>query len=176
MSASASCLASETGPWRGLGANRIAQVHGLAAEARAVEAARRPAAESKLLGAQVVIEAGSPAAIPLRDWVADLVVVADATDENLPAVPAAEVARWLSPYRGTAVVGNPAGGKGGLSKAALSQWVKATDGTAVIAEDEGGLWAVVKMPPLAGGDDWGHFYHGPDGNPVSSDMVFRRHV
>ncbi len=151
----------------------IAQVHGLAAEARAVETARRPAAESKLLGSQVVIEAGSPAAIPLRDWVADLVVVADATDENLPAVPAAEVARVLSPYRGTAVVGNPAGGKGGLSKAALSQWVKATGGTAAIAEDEGGLWAVVKMPPLAGGDDWGHFYHGPDGNPVSSDTVFR---
>ena len=27
------------------------------------------------------------------------------------------------------------------------------------------------MPPLPGGDDWSHYDHGPDGNPVSKDTV-----
>ena len=70
----------------GVGRSGVAQVHGLAADAKAVALARWPSEQSKLLGSQVVIEAGSPAAIPLADWVADLVVVADATDENLPAL------------------------------------------------------------------------------------------
>jgi hypothetical protein len=78
----------------------------------------------------------------------------------------------LSPYRGVALVGNPAGEKAGLTKAALESWAKATGGAATIGQDASGLWAVVKMPPLAGGDDWGHYYHGPDGNPVSQDAAF----
>lgn len=150
----------------------IGQVHALAPDAQAAEAARKPAAGAGLLGSRVVIETGSPAALPLGDWVADLYLVADATDANLPALSAAEAARVLSPYRGTAVVGNPAGGKAGLSEKALRQWARGTGGNATIREDSGGLWAVVKMPPLVGGDDWGHHVHAADGNLVSSDTAF----
>ena len=98
----------------------------------------------------MIIETGSPAALPLGDWVADLCVVADATDANLKELSAAEAARVLAPYRGTAVVGNPAGARGGLTAQALSDWAKGTGGTATIREDATGLWAVIKMPPLAG--------------------------
>jgi len=150
----------------------VAQVHALAPDAKAVEAARKPAADCGVLGSQVIVETGKPDALPLGDWVADLVVVADATDANLKEVSAAEIGRVLSPYRGVAVIGNPGGAKSGLSQAALTAWGKGTGGTVAIKEDASGLWAVIKMPPLKGGDDWGHYYHGPDGNPVSKDTAF----
>ena len=151
----------------------IAQVHALATDNTAAEGARKPAIAAGVMGSQVIIETGTPDAFPLADWVADLYVAVDATDANLTSLSAAEAGRVLSPYRGVAVVGNPAGAKGGLSKAALASWAEGTGGTATITEDASGLWAVVKMLPLAGGDDWSHYYHGPDGNPVSKDKAFR---
>jgi outer membrane protein assembly factor BamB len=150
----------------------VPQVHALAPDANAAEAARKPAVAGGVMGSQVVIETGGPDALPLGDWVADLYLVTDATDANLKTLSAAEAGRVLSPFRGTAVVGNPAGTKAGLSKVALSAWAKDAGGTATISEDAGGLWAVVKMRPLAGADDWSHYYHGPDGNPVSKDTAF----
>ena len=150
----------------------IAQVHGLAPDAKAVEAARKPSSDCGVLGSQVIIETGLPRAIPLGDWVADLLVVADATDGNLKDLPAAEIRRVLAPYRGTAVVGQPAAGKGALSSAGLSAWAKELDAGAKITEDAIGLWAVIHMPALAGGDDWGHHMHGADGDLVSDDKVF----
>ena len=150
----------------------IAQVHALAPDAKAAEAARKPAAADGALGSQVVIETGKPNLLPLGDWVADLLVVADATDRNLADISTAEVFRVLSPYRGVAIVGNPA--KGAVSKKALDKWAKGLGGNATITKDDSGLWAVVKMPALKGGDDWGHFYHKADGNPVSDDTVISR--
>ena len=150
----------------------VAQVHGLAPDAKTAEAARKPSADSGVLGSQVIIETGRSAALPLGEWVADLYLVTDATDANLKTLPAPEMARVLSPYRGTAVVGNSGGSKRGLSKEALSEWAKGAGGIATIREDVTGLWAVVKMPPLAGGDDWNHHLHGADGNLVSLDTAF----
>ena len=152
----------------------IAQVHGLTPDAAAAEAARRPAAACGALGSQVVIETGNPSASLLGDWVADLLVIADATDANLKDVPPAEVRRVVSPYRGVAVVGNPRGGNGGLASTSLMSWAKETGGTVKINEDAGGLWAIIKAPPLKGGDDWTHVNHGSDGNPVSDDTAIRR--
>ena len=166
-------------PWAGdgtlaaaLARAGVAQVHALAPDARAVEAASKPAIARGVMGSQVIIETGNPNALPLGDWVADLYLVADATDANLKTLSAAEAGRVLSPYRGAALVGNPAGPTGELTKAALEGWAKGTGGTTTITEGADGLWAMVRMPPLAGGDDWGHFYHGPDGNPVSKDKAF----
>jgi hypothetical protein len=106
----------------------IAQVHGLAPDAKAAAAARKPSAACGVLGSQVIIETGSPGALLLGDWVADLLVVTDATDENLKTLSAAEAGRVLSPYRGVAVVGNPAGTKSGLCRESLTAWAKQTGG------------------------------------------------
>ena len=152
----------------------VAQVHGLAPDAAAAEVARKPAAARGALGSQVVIETGNPSASLLGDWVADLLVVADATDANLKDVPPAEVRRVVSPYRGVAVVGNPRAGNSGLSQTSLMSWAKETGGTVEIAEDVSGLWAILRMPAVKGGDDWTHFYHDSDGNPVSNDAAVRR--
>lgn len=150
----------------------VAQVHGLAADAPAAEAARKPAIADGVMGSQVIIETGNGNALPLGDWVADLYLITDATDASLKTLSAVEAGRILSPYRGVALVGNSAGSKAGLTKVALEAWGKGCGGTAVITEDASGLWAVVKMPPLKSGDDWSHFYHGPDGNPLSQDTAF----
>lgn len=149
----------------------IAQVHALASDNTIAASARVPAAVAGVMGSQVIIETGTPSALPLGAWVADLYVVADATDDNLKSLAASEAGRVLSPYRGVAVVGNPTGGKGGLTQAALTAWATDTGGVATITEDAGGLWAVIKMPPLKGGDDWSHYFHGADGNPVSNDTT-----
>jgi len=148
----------------------VAQVHALAGDASAAEAARKPAVAAGVMGSQVIVETGKADALPLGDWVADLYLVPDATDASLKTLSAKEASRVLSPYRGVALVGNPV--KGAVSKAALEAWGKDTGGTVAVTEDVSGLWAVVKMPPLKGGDDWGHYYHGPDGNPVSKDTAF----
>ncbi|NQT52266.1 hypothetical protein HQ576_09465, partial [bacterium] len=150
----------------------IAQVHALADDAKRAEAARRPAAECGVVGCQVVIETGTPSAIPLGDWVADLLVVADATDANLNDIPPAEVRRVVAPYRGVAVIGNPGRGKSGLGKKALTRWAAQTGANVQIEEDATGLWAVIRMPPLDGGDDWSHHAHAANGNLVSEDKAF----
>ena len=150
----------------------VAQVHALAPDVKAAEAARKPARSSGVMGSQVIIETGRADGLPLGDWVADLYLVADATDAALNSLSASEAGRVLSPYRGVALVGNSAGTKAGLTKAALVEWANGTGGTATITEDASGLWAVVKMPPLKGGDDWSHYWHGPDGNPISMDTAF----
>ncbi|MGA2619600.1 MAG: hypothetical protein ABSF26_18475 [Thermoguttaceae bacterium] len=136
----------------GLAKAGVAQVHGLARDGAELASARRAAAAAGVLGSQVVLELGTPGALPLGDWVADLLLMADATDENLKEVPAAEARRVVSPYRGVAVVGHAHGAKGGLTAAALEAWAKGIGGNAEIKEDGTGLWAVVKMPALAGGD------------------------
>ena len=151
----------------------VAQVHALAPDTPACDRARQPAALAGVVGSQVFIETGSPAALPLGDWVADLYLVADASDATLKTLSAAEARRVLSPYRGVALLGNPAGVKSGLSKAALTAWAAGTGGVLTLSDDANGLWALVTMPPLKGGDDWGHFYHAPDANPVSQDTAFR---
>ena len=150
----------------------IAQVHGLAGDAKSAEAARKAAAECGVLGCQVVVETGTPSAIPLGDWVADLLVVADATDANLNEIPPAEVRRVVAPYRGVVVIGNPGPRKNGLGKKALTAWAGETGAEVQVEEDGTGLWAVIRMPPLEGGDDWGHHAHAADGNLLSEDKVF----
>ncbi len=39
--------------------------------------------------------------------------------------------------------------------------------------DEYGTWAIITKPPLEGVDDWTHWEHSPDNNPVSEDNVIK---
>jgi len=147
-------------------------VYAMEPDEKAVVEARKPAETDKTLGWQVIVEEGKPAAIPLADRVADLVLVTDATDANLSELPAAEMGRIVAAYRGEVVVGQPKNGTGGLTQAALAVWAKGVGGDVKITADESGLWAVVRMPDLNGGDDWTHYEHDADGNPVSNDKAF----
>ncbi len=143
-------------------------LYGVAPSVEAVAAARQSAAQQGVLGWQVVIETGEPGRLALADGEADLLVVANATAAELAALPAAEVRRVVAPYRGKVVINTPIMG---LSTAALRAWASAVGGTMTTTEDASGRWLVMRMPALKGGDDWGHYYHAADGNPLSQDTA-----
>jgi hypothetical protein len=165
------------------------------------DAARKLAADAGRLGRTLYVQKASLAQLPLADNYADLVVLTDLTDADLkPAAGGApanaqtdssktdanktdsppsllgEIQRILVPLNGRAVVGRAKSATGGgqLTRAALEAWAK-TGGTATdvkIVDDAQGLWAVFGRPAIAGVDDWTHWFHGPDNNPLSSDKAF----
>ena len=149
-------------------------VHALSEKPAEVAAARKSADAAGLLGLTVYVEQGSVAANPLADGCADLLLIDDASDAELDRIVQQDVRRVLSPYRGVAVVGRAKALGEGLQRAKLETWLKGLvvpDGK--IVEDSSGLWAVATMPPLAGGDDWTHYAHGPDQNRLSKDDVLK---
>jgi len=147
-------------------------IYAMAPDEKAVIGARGPAEKDKTLGWQVMVEEGRPTVIPLADHAADIVLVADATDANLGELSAAELGRVTAAYRGEVIVGQPKDGPGGLTQTALTAWAKGVGGDARVTSDVTGLWVVVRMSELTGGDDWTHFEHDADGNPVSTDKAF----
>ncbi|RJP20938.1 MAG: hypothetical protein C4527_24110 [Candidatus Omnitrophota bacterium] len=42
-----------------------------------------------------------------------------------------------------------------------------------VFHDQFGAWAKITKPPLTGVDEWSHWEHGPDNNPVSTDAVIK---
>ena len=149
-------------------------VHAMSEKPAEVATARKAADEAGLLGRTVYVEEGGVAKNPLADWCADLLVIDDASDADLERIAAKEVRRVLSPYRGVAVVGRAKALGAGLTRAKLEAWLKGLDVPGgKIVEDDFGLWAVATMPPLAGGDDWTHYAHGPDQNRLSADEALK---
>ena len=139
-------------------------------------AARETAAQVGLLGRSVYVQQAEVSSLPLADSYADLVVFIDLTDADLQPALLSEVQRVLVPQTGCAVVGRAksAAGSGTLTRTALEAWAraggKATD--VKIVEDAQGLWAVFGRPAIEGTDDWTHWFHGPDNNPLSADKAF----
>jgi len=139
-----------------------------------VAAARDAADRAGLLGRKVIVEKGTPSRLPYADNTVDLVLMTDLADEGLGDVSAREVLRALRP-RGKAVLGRTASaGADALTPQRLEKWLKdAGVAGAAVSRDSHGLWAVITKPPLAGADDWSHWVHGPDNNPVSKDTVIK---
>jgi outer membrane protein assembly factor BamB len=157
-----------------LARNSTLLVHALSENPTAMAAARKTADEAGLLGLTVYVEEGGVAKNPLANWCADLLIVTDATDADLKQIAQKEVRRVLAPYRGVAIVGRAKTRGAGLTRAKLEAWLNGlgVPGGKVVADDFG-LWAVATMPPLAGGDDWTHYAHGPDQNRYSRDDVLK---
>ena len=149
-------------------------VHAMSEKPAEVSAAWKAADDAGLLNRTVYVEEGGVSKHPLADWCADLLVISDASDAELDQIAHKEVRRVLSPYRGVAVVGQAKALGAGLTRARLEAWLKGLDVPGgKIVEDDFGLWAVVTMPPLAGGDDWTHYAHGPDQNRFSKDDTLK---
>jgi len=149
-------------------------VHAMNEKPAEVAMARKAADEAGLLGRTLYVEEGGVSKNPLADWCADLLVIADASDADLAQVVQKDIRRVLSPYRGVAIVGRAKALGAGLSRVQLEAWLKGLDAPGgKIVEDDFGLWAIATMPPLAGGDDWTHYAHGPDQNRYSKDDVLK---
>lgn len=133
-------------------------------ELPAVVEARRRADEKGLLERRCLFETGDGTEIKLADHYADLIVLPVITNAALSRVSSKEILRALTPVHGKALVG------GGVSEAALKRWA---GDVPLITDPDGKVWAVLSKPMPDGTDDWGHWYHAPDNNNVSSDEALR---
>ncbi|MBN2290749.1 MAG: methyltransferase domain-containing protein, partial [Candidatus Glassbacteria bacterium] len=139
----------------------------------AVAGVRKEADGKGLYGRSLVALQGSFKRLPYADNTVDLVVSAHLAGSELEELSPEELLRVLRP-RGAAVVGSLRGGRDGLTKAHLGAWLRESGECQCRSmEDELGAWAVLDCPPLAGADNWSHWEHGPDNNPVSHDTAIR---
>ncbi len=125
-------------------------IHALDPDARRVHAAREVVDGAGLYGARVVVEHSALKRLPHADGLLDAVFVLPSALEA-PCVQAhQELTRVLRP--------------GGV--ALLARELRGKDGSNVRLER-------IEKPPVSGVDDWSHWEHGPDNNPVSTDQVIR---
>ena len=127
-----------------------------------VAAVRSAAEEAGLDITRLVAERSSErSSLPYADNVVDLIVACDATSEMLTALSPVDVLRALRP-------GGKAFIRGGMREE-LAAWAP----DARVAQDPFGVWAEIVKPSLEGVDNWSHWEHGPDNNPVSTDQVIK---
>lgn len=152
---------------------QIAQCSNLLVHVRepdpSVVAIQKRLAEEAGLGIdQLIIEQGAVKKLPYADNMVD-VVIAQRPDHPLAVLRASEIFRVLRP-EGTAIIGL----KDSTSAQQLRQW--AEDGKAdniKIWNDGRRTRLRLSKPPLAGVDEWSHWEHAPDNNPVSTDTVIK---
>jgi outer membrane protein assembly factor BamB len=139
----------------------IAQVGDETAARRGREAAD----DAGLLNRRVAIDVGGLERLGPAARSCDLVVLTDLRAAELTPALAAELARVLHPWYGIAVLGGS-----GIATKDLESWAGAI-GKATIDAKLPGL-VVVHAGALEGTDDWTHWWHGPDNNPVSADRAY----
>jgi len=130
-------------------------VHAFDADRAKIDEAIVSAQKAEIPGGRVVFEslAGDP--LPYADNLVDVVVL-----ERPQGISAAEVFRVVRP-RGAALVRCGAEFAASLGRAGFD----------VESTAEG--WTLARKPPPTGMDDWSHWCHGPDNNPVSNDTVIQ---
>ena len=147
-------------------------VHALDGREESVAAAREKAGAAGLDIQRLIVEKSNLSPLPHVDGLVDVVIAADLAEVTLAEVPLGEVLRVLRP-RGKAILGCQ-GRDAALSVKQLRGWLKDAEiGDADVEKDDFGVWAVVTKPPLEGVDDWSHWEHTPDNNPVSTDAVIK---
>lgn len=123
---------------------------------------------------RVVIEQGTVERLPFADNMLDVVITPNFAKGAVAKHSLEEVMRVLRP-EGTALLQSLAANdsaKSDFSK--LTQQVRAAGGISIKqVENSDQHWLVAKKPPLAGADDWTHWEHGPDNNPVSGDSAIK---
>ncbi len=148
----------------------------LATDYSGVESARKTVDKKGLYGKCITVGKSSLKRLPYADNSVDLVVTIHLTADQLNELSASEILRVLRPH-GKALLGSlkdRAGGYGTLRANQLKTWLKSAKGAESRSEeDDLGLWAVLTKPALEGADDWSHWEHGPDNNPVSKDTAIR---
>ena len=125
----------------GLAATGRFVVQGLSLDEEATAAARKAVMEAGQYGLASVVEAGETSRLPYADNLVNLLIV-DADALGDRAPGEAEVRRVIAPVpRGAAYI------------------------------KRGGAWNVVTKEMPAEYDEWTHYEHGADGNPVSGDTA-----
>jgi len=151
-------------------------IHAMDADASAVASARKTMDEAGLYGDRVVVEKGKPGSLPYADNTIDLLVVPALDQVTLRDLSASEILRVLRP-NGRALLWELRAGQGAtgaLTADQLKTWLRAVASEASnISDSPSALWVELTKPPLKGVDNWSHWQHGPDNNPLSSDEVIK---
>lgn len=134
----------------------------------AVDRARKTCNTDGLWGRRIVVERGPLGALPYADNTVDLLVAAQLTPADLADLNPTEILRVLRP-RGKAVLGSRAEMTGGVSQDQLKQRFPES----AVAQDRFGVWVGLTKPVPPGTDNWSHWQHGPDNNPLSTDTVIK---
>ena len=148
-------------------------VHALTASGAGASALRGAAVEVGLGLDRFVAEALPLQGLPHASNLLDLVVLVDPTEGMLKALKAQEALRVVRP-RGKLAVMTTATTESGIAISLVQSWIAAGGGAPfrMVAEKEG-LWLETTKPEREGVDNWSHWEHGPDNNPVSTDAVIR---
>ena len=130
---------------------------------------KRLAEEAGLGIDRLIVEQGALNTLPYADNMVDVVIATRADAGTLSRLPASEVLRVLTP-EGRAIIATT----GGTTEQQVRQWAQAGKaGDVKIRKTDSGVWLLFSKPPLAGVDDWSHWEHSPDNNPVSTDTVIK---
>jgi len=134
-------------------------------------AAMRAAIRSAGMYGTVSVDTVTGARLPYTDNLVNIVVVDDYPDLAKRGVSAGELVRVLAPL-GVACVGTtPASGQAEASLRGLNSLLVEAGLENRPFPDADGTWACGAKPWPAGIDEWTHFLHGADGNPVARDRV-----
>jgi outer membrane protein assembly factor BamB len=138
-------------------------------------AMRARADQAGFLGRRLYIAEAAASSPVLADSYANVLIVADATDDLLAQLDPKTMLRVLTPHGGKAVVGLAKTAQGILTRARLETWARGFGVPAAnvkIADDAEGLFAIITRPPLAGAAEWTHRLFDSGFNPVSTDTAF----
>ena len=130
-------------------------VHAFDADTANVDEAIKRADRAEFLGKNVQMERLDVDLLPYADNFVDLVVV-----DQPRGIRAAEVFRVVRPLGCTLVRSD-------------TELIATLGQAGFDVEDVSDGWTLARKPGLDGVDDWSHWCHGPDNNPVSNDTVIQ---
>ncbi|MHC4744533.1 MAG: outer membrane protein assembly factor BamB family protein [Planctomycetota bacterium] len=118
---------------------------------------------------RIVIEQAGYHSLPYADNMVDIIVATNRAAEKLNGLSANEMLRVLRPKGIVLIIA-----KKDFDQEKLKKWARAGGiEDAVVSRNDFGTYLKLYKPPLEGVDDWTHWEHGPDNNPVSTDQVIK---
>ena len=140
-------------------------VHALMSDRASVAPTRQLGEQAGMGLERLLVEAADLPRLPHADNVVDLIVATVGSASDLRRLSLDETLRALRPEGKAVIVATK-----GIDLAGLKKWAP-TD--AKTWKDDTGVWSLIVKPPLEGVDEWTHWEHGPDNNPVSTDAVIK---
>ena len=127
-----------------------------------------------LYGKKTVAEKGDFSSLHYADNTIDLILSTSLNSSSLEELSLQEMLRVLCP-KGKAVLVFRKDESGKLPRTSqIKRWLKeAGIKDASVKRERSGLWVCLTKPPLEGVDEWTHWEHLPDNNPVSTDEVIK---
>ncbi len=144
-------------------------VHVREPENNAVISLQRLAEEAGLGIDRLLAEQGRLDKLPFADNMVDVVIATRIGGDTFDRLSLSEVLRVLRP-EGMAIIR----AENGTKTQKLRRWAQAGNLKDVkVWKDDLGTWLRFSKPPMEGADEWTHWEHGPDNNPVSTDVVIK---